>query len=173
MLESGIEQQPLESDMREEDMNDKQNESKLALKAIWDTERGVISKTRGPVWLTVLATFLLAVILLGNWVPEQAPLAEPVTLIAVVAFLTLWFLYLAALRQKGIRVRLIPSSSAGKWLLLGQVIVYLALISGADWLLEQGYSWGTWTATAFICIGFAITLHFYPTGEPVTRLNNR
>jgi hypothetical protein len=120
-----------------------------------------------------LATFLLAVILLGNWMPEQAPLAEPLTLFAVVAFLTLWFLYLAALRQKGMRLRLIPSSPAGKWLLLGQVIVYLALIKGADWLLEHGYNWGTWAATALICIGFAITLHFFPTGEPVRRLSNR
>ena len=159
--------------MNEEDMNAEQNKSQLALKTIREAERRVIANTRGPVWLTVLATFLLAVILLGNWMPEQAPLAEPVTLFAVVAFLTLWFLYLAALRQKGIRVRLIPSSPAGKWLLLGQVIVYLALIRGADWLLEQGYSWGTWAATALICIGFAITLHFYPTGEPVTRLRSR
>ena len=159
--------------MSEEDPNAEQNESQFALQTIREAECSVIARTRGPVWLTVLATFLLAAILLGNWMPEQAPLAEPVTLFAVVAFLTLWFLYLAALRQKGIRVRLIPSSPAGKWLLLGQMIVYLALISGADWLLEQGYSWGTWAATVVICIGFAITLRFYPTGEPVTKLKNR
>lgn len=159
--------------MSEEDMNAERNESQLALEAIRKAERSLIARARGPAWLTVLATFLLAVILLGNWMPEQAPLAEPVTLFAVVALLTLWFLYLAALRQKGIRVRLIPSSAAGKWLLLGQVMVYLALIRGADWLLEQGYGWATWAATALICIGFAITLHFYPTGEPVTRLRNR
>ena len=159
--------------MSEQDLNTKQGESQLALKTIRETERNLIAKTRGPVWLTVLATFLLAVILLGNWIPEGAPLAEPVILLAVVAFLTLWFLYLAALRQKGMRVRLVPSSSTGKWLLLCQLIVYLALIKGADWLLELGYSWGTWTATALICIGFAITLHFCPTGEPLTRLRDR
>lgn len=159
--------------MSEEDMNTKQSESQLALRTIRDAERSLIAKTRGPVWVTVLATFLLAVILLGNWVPEQAPFAQPAILFAAFAFLTVWFLYLAALRQKGIRVRLIPSSPAGKWLLLGQAIFYLALIRGADWLLEQGYGWGTWAATALICIGFAITLHFYPTGEPVTRLRNR
>jgi hypothetical protein len=148
-------------------------ESRLALNTLREAERNIIVKTRGPVWLTALATFLLAVILLGNWMTEEEPLAEPVTLIAVAAFLTLWFLYLAALRRKGIRARLIPSSAAGKWLLLGQVIVYLALIRGADWLLDQGYSWGTWAATAFICIAFAITLHFYPSGTPVTRPGNR
>lgn len=159
--------------MSEEGMNAEQSESQLALKAIREAERKLMAKTRGPVWLTMLATFLLAIILLGSWMRERAPLAELVTLLAVVAFLTLWFLYLAALRQKGMRVRLIPSSPAGKWLFLGQVIVYLALIVGADWLLERGYSWGTWVATAVICIGFAITLHLCPTGEPVTRFGNR
>lgn len=159
--------------MSEQNMNTKPGESQLALNTIRETERNLMTKTRGPVWLTVLATVLLAVILLGNWIPEGAPLAEPAILWAVFAFVTLWFLYLAALRQKGIRVLLIPSSSAGRWLLLGQLIVYLALIKGADWLLEQGYSWGTWAATALICIGFATTLHFCPTGEPLTRLRDR
>jgi hypothetical protein len=154
-------------------MNGEPNEPQLALRAIREAELSVIARTRGPIWFTALATLLLAVILLGNWMTEQAPLGEPVILFAVVAFLALWFLYLAALRQKGIRVRLIPSSAAGKGLLLGQMIVYLSLIKAADWLLEQGYSWGTWAATALICGGFALTLHFYPTGEPVTRLRSR
>lgn len=157
--------------MTEEDIE--QNESQLALKAIREAERSVIAKTRGPIWRTTLATLLLAVALLGMWMTEQAPLAKPVTLFALGALFTLSFFYVAALRRKGIRPRLIPSSPAGKWLLLGQVIVCLGLIGGASWLLEQGYSWGTWAATALICTGFAINLHFYPTGEPVTRLKNR
>jgi peptidoglycan/LPS O-acetylase OafA/YrhL len=159
--------------MNEEDMNAERNESRLALKAIQEAERSVIAKTRGPVWRTALATLLLAVVLLGNWMSEQAPLAEPVTLLGLVALFTLAFLYFAGLRRKGIRMRLIPSSAAGKWLLLAQVIVYISLIEGADWLLEHGHNWGPWAATALICIGFAVTLHFYPTGEPVSRLSNR
>jgi O-antigen/teichoic acid export membrane protein len=149
------------------------NESQLALKAIQDAERTVIVKTRGPIWRTALATLLLAVVLLSNWKSEQAPLAEPVTWFALAALFTLAFFYYAGLHQKGIRMRLIPSSTAGKSLFIGQVIVYLALIKGADWLLEHGHHWGTWVATALICIGFALTLHFCPTGEPVTRLRNR
>jgi phosphatidylglycerophosphate synthase len=159
--------------MNEEEMNTERDESQLALKTIQEAERSVIAKTRGPVWRTALATLLLAVVLLGNWMSERAPLAEPVTLVALIALFTLSFIHFAALRQKGIRMRLIPSSTAGKWLFLGQVIVYISLIKGADWLLEHGHSWGTWAATALICIGFAITLHFYPTSEPVSRLRNR
>jgi peptidoglycan/LPS O-acetylase OafA/YrhL len=159
--------------MNDRDVKAERDESQLALKAIREAELSVIAKTRGPVWRTALVTLLLAVVLLGNWMSEQAPLAEPVTLFALVALFTLAFLYFAGLRQKGIRMRLIPSSTAGKWLLLGQVIVYVALIKGADWLLEHGHNWGTWVATALICLGFAVTLHFYPTGEPVSRPRNR
>ena len=159
--------------MNEDHMNTERDESQVALRAIQEAEVTVIAKTRGPVWRTALVTVLLAVVLMGKWKSEEAPLAEPVTLLGLVALFTLAFLSFAGLRRKGIHMRLIPSSTAGKWLLFGQVIVYVALIKGADWLLEHGHDWGTWAATALICIGFAITLHFFPTGAPLTRSRNR
>ena len=138
--------------MNEEDMNIKRTptgtESQLALKTIQEAERSVIATTRGPVWLTALVTLLLAVVLSGHWMSERASLAEPVTLVALIALFTISFIHFAWLRHKGIRMRLIPSSTAAKWLILGQVIVYISLIKGADWLLEHGHSWGTWAATA-------------------------
>jgi hypothetical protein len=165
--------------MNEEDMNIKrtptETESQFALKTIQEAERSVIAKTRGPVWLTALVTLLLAFVLSRHWMSERASLAEPepVTLVALIALFTISFIHFAWLRHKGIRMRLIPPSTAAKWLVFGQVIVYISVIKGADWLLEHGHSWGTWVATAFICIGFAITLHFYPTSWPVSRSRNR
>jgi magnesium-transporting ATPase (P-type) len=155
-------------------MNDKNyrpgvDESRSALATIREAQSRAIASTRGSIWWTLLATVLLAVVLLGNWVlVDYKWIAFP----AMLALFATWFAYVAALRRKGLKIRFIPSSPAGRWLLLGQVIVYLSLVSGGHWLVERGHTWASWVATAIICACFAATLHFCPTGDPVTRLRN-
>ena len=155
--------------MNEKNHGPSVDESRSALDSIRDAQSKAIASTRGPIWLTLLATILLAIVILGNWLlVENKWIAFP----AMLALFATWLAYVAALRRKGLKIRFIPSSAAGRWLLLGQVIVYLSLVSGANWLFEQGHTWASWVATAIICAGFAATLHFLPTGEPITRLRN-
>jgi hypothetical protein len=155
----------------EKDMNDngarpEEAESRAALKAIRDAQMSAIESTRGPIWLTLMATGLLAFILMANWLLVDDHLIHTA---AMLAFLASWIAYAAALRRRGIKIRFIPSSAAGRWFLLGQAVFYISIILGADWLFERGHTWASWVATAILCLCFMITVHYYPTGEPVSR----
>ncbi len=140
-------------------------DSRAALKSVNQAKLALVAAARTPVWLTALGTGLLAVVLLGNWLMEESPSQAAVTGLATLAFLGLWGLNVFILNRRGLKVRVIPSSSAGRWYLLGYSAFVLALFLLTGWLLEQGQSWVAWVSTTLICATFVVQVRRFPTGE--------
>ena len=138
---------------------------RAALKSVDQAKRALVEAARTPMWLTLLGTGLLGVVLLGNWLMGESPSQEAAMGLATVAFLGLWGLNFVILNRRGLRVRVIPSSPAGRWLMLGYAAFVLSLFVVTGWLLEQGQSWVPWVSTALICATFAIQVRRFPTGE--------
>jgi hypothetical protein len=143
------------------------DELRIALKSVDHAKLALVKAARAPLWLTALGTGALAVILLGNWLMDGSRSEEAVTGLATLAFLGLWGAYLVWLNRKGLRVRLIPASTGGRWFMLGYIVFMLSLTVLTGWLLQQGHDWVPWVSTAIICITFAILVHRFPTGEPI------
>ena len=143
------------------------DELRAALKSVDQAKLVLVEAARTPVWLTALATGLLAVVLLGNWLMEESGSREPIVGVATVAFLALWGLNLVILNRRGLKVGMIPSSSSGRWFMFGYAAFVLSLFVLTGWLLEQGQAWAAWVSTAIVCATFVIQVRRFPTGEPV------
>ena len=141
------------------------NELRAALKSVDQAKLTLVEAARTPVWLTVVATGLLAIVLLGNWLMEESGSREVIVGVATVAFLALWGLSLVMLHRKGLKVRMIPSSPAGRWFMFGYVVCVFSLFVLTGWLLEQGQTWAAWVSTAIVCATFVIQVRRFPTGE--------
>jgi hypothetical protein len=148
-------------------------DSRAALESVDQAKLAVVAAARTPVWLTALGTGLLAVILLGNWLMEESRSREAVTGLATVAFLGLWGVNIFILNRRGLKIGVIPSSSAGRWFLLGYSAFVLAVFLLTGWLLEQGQSWVAWVSTTLICATFVIQVRRFPTGEPIVPAASR
>jgi hypothetical protein len=143
-------------------------DSRAALKSVDQAQRALIAAARTPVWLTALGTGLLAVVLLGNWLmAEESGSRELLMGLATLAFLGLWGVNVLVLNRRGLKVRMIPSSPAGRWFLLGYCVFVLGIFLLTNRLLEQGQSWVAWVATVIICTTFVIQVRRFPTGEPI------
>jgi hypothetical protein len=140
---------------------------RVALKSVEQAQLALVAAARTPVWLTALGTGFLAVVLLGNWLMEESGSREAVTGLATLAFLGLWGLNIFILKRRGLKVGVIPSSSAGRWFLLGYSGFVLAVFLLTGWLLEQGHSWVAWVSTTLICATFIMQVRRFPTGEPI------
>jgi hypothetical protein len=77
------------------------------------------------------------------------------------------------LHRRGLKVRMIPASSAGRWFLFGYAAFVLSLFVVTGWLLEQGQSWMAWVSTAIVCVTFVIQVRRFPTGEPIVSADRR
>ncbi len=143
------------------------DELRAALKSVDLAKLALVEAARTPVWLTALATGLLSVILLGNWLMQESGSREAIVGVATVAFLALWGLNLLMLNRRGLKVRMIPSSSSGRWFMFGYAVFVLSLFVLTGWLLEQGQAWAAWISTAIICATFVIQVRRFPTGEPM------
>ena len=130
------------------------DDSRLALRSIRDAQTKVREAARGPIWLTVLTTFLVAVMLLGMWVYN----ANLAAVGSVLILCSVWLVYIAALRRKGLIFRSFPSSSAGKWFLAAQALFIFSVNYGTNWLLDHGYAWAGWVGTLVLCTYIAITI---------------
>ncbi len=70
-------------------------------------------------------------------------------------------------------IEVIPSSPAGRWVLLGYCVFVLGVFLLTNRLLEQGQSWVAWVSTAIICATFVIQVRRFPTGEPIVPADSR
>ena len=141
---------------------------RAALKSVDQAQLALVAAARTPVWLTALATGLLAVILLGNWLMDQESGSRALIIgLATPAFLGLWGVNILILNRRGLKVRVIPSSSAGRWFLIGYSVFALGLFLLTNLLLAQRQSWAPWVSTALLCATFVIQVRRFPTGEPI------
>jgi hypothetical protein len=140
---------------------------RAALKSVDQAKLALVAAARTPAWLTALGTGFLAVVLLGSWLMKESRWQEAITGVATLAFLGLWGLNIFILNRRGLKVRLIPSSSAGRWFLLGYSAFVLSVFLLTGWLLDQGQSWVAWVSTTLICTTFIIQVRRFPTGEPI------
>lgn len=148
-------------------------DARAALESVEQARLALVAAARTPVWLTAPAAGLLAVVLLGNWLMEESRSQEAVAGLATVAFLGSWGLNVFILNRRGLKVGVIPSSSTGRWFLLGYSVFVLALCMLTGWLIEQGHSWAAWVSTAIICATFVIQVRRFPTGEPMVLTDRR
>ena len=140
---------------------------RAALESVGEAKLALVAAARTPVWLTTLATGLLAVVLLGIWLMDESSWHEAVTGLATLACLGLWGVNIVILNRRGLKVGVLPSSSAGRWFLLGYSAFVVAVFLLTGWLLEQGQSWVAWVSTTLICATFVIQVRRFPTGEPI------
>ena len=143
------------------------DELRAALESVDQAKLALVEAARAPVWLTALATGLLAIVLLGNWLMEESGSREAIVGVATVAFLALWGLNFVMLDRRGLKVGMIPSSSSGRWFMFGYAAFVLSLVVLTGWLLEQDRAWVAWVSTAIICATFVIQVRRFPTGEPI------
>ena len=162
--------------MSNENLKATADESRLALQSVRDAQTTLVERTRAPVWLTALTVLMMAAILLGDWVLNADDLIGIAYDLIVIAFAlvmaSVWSAYYVYLRRKGLRLRVFPSSAAGRWFFAGQVAFFVGMILATEWLLDLGYDWASWVATVVICAGLAVILHFYPTCDLGPRIKN-
>lgn len=143
---------------------------RAVLRSVDQAKLAAVDAARPPIWLNAFATAMLATVLLGSWLMvEGSGSREAVTGLASLALLGAWGAHMIWLRRRGLRVRQIPTTRAGRWFLLGQAVFVLSLFALTEWLLGKGQDWVPWVSTVLICGTFAFLMHRFPTGEPVLR----
>lgn len=146
------------------------DDARAVLKSVEQAKQAAVDAARPPIWLTAFATAMLGTALLGSWLmAEGTGSREAVTGLASLALLGAWGTHLIWLRRRGLKVRQIPSTRAGRWFLLGQAVFGLSVIALTGWLLGKGHGWVPWVSTAVLCTMFAFLMHRFPTGEPALR----
>ena len=138
-----------------------------ALESVQHAQSKLALEARPPLWLNALATLSLGGILLRDAFGE-AP-AVLISVVSLVGFFGTYIYYRMYLHDRGLSVRVIPSSTAGKLVQLALCVMYLGLLIGGDKLNDRGQGWALWAAALLICLIFAAVLHFLPTSERIAR----
>lgn len=141
------------------------DEAHSALKSLDATNRSVTKACRPPLWLAVLASFLLALETISTSFSSGNSLWTFIAIISTVAFILSIIFWIWRLRQWGLAVKIMPVGIADKVFSLAQGLFIAVIIVGSQTLYKNGFTWIPYAAALMNAVALLYLLHHFPTGQ--------
>lgn len=155
--------------MNDNEVNISPEQAQAALDAVKKINTDAVETQRAPLWLMTLLSAAYGMISFSYSSLGHDNLWILGLIGSTTVFMLLVMLLLYSYRLLGIKIKMLPTTSASKRFNVIQAVFFAAVFAGARELTIIGFDWAAYAGGAISAIGLFFLMYRYPTGEPTEK----
>ncbi|MDT0595853.1 hypothetical protein [Glaciecola petra] len=145
--------------------SDHKKEAIDGLQAIEEINTNVAASYNGPVWFNILLIITLSSLFFANSMENINEFWNDMSGYILLFLFGLCFIRYLVLKKRGIKLRVFPNTSRGKWIFWAVILFTVIAMQGGQSLVDAGYTNASYAVALLSAIVFGTLQYKYPSAD--------